>query len=105
MKKKHKIIIQSQKNITTIITDYLKQASDPIKQMQQYLHWVTRVKYLIELHICWKMQGFRGYPFDNLLPISLQLAKQEWKQVSDWIQEYRKSPGYKKDMEEFSKIY
>ena len=94
------IITKSQKSITDDIDNNLKQIDNPTLQIQKYLHWITRIKYLVELHICWKIQGFQGYPFDDILPISLQLAKQEWKLVHDWIQEYRESPEYEKELKE-----
>jgi hypothetical protein len=71
---------QIQKESLNALSKYLEQVKDPLEQFSAYLHWGARIKYLIELQICWEFQGFKDkLSWDKIFDLSLELTKKNLK--------------------------
>jgi len=86
-----KIETYYQKETIRQIKKLLESIEDDVERLSQYLSWIARAKYLIELKICWDLQGFDDYiSWIKLMNISLSLTKQEFAETQRQINECRK---------------
>lgn len=85
------------RDIKSILKSYEK---DPIEQLGQYLTWAVGTKYLIELRICWELQGFDDESWFEIVRLSLKLTKQEYDETQREVDKFRKSKDYDKFMED-----
>ena len=88
----NKIANKTQIDILKQISRMARIIKDDVKQLSFFCHWAVRAKYLIELYICWQLQGFK---YDSnidkkLLPLSQELAIQEIDETNKQISEIRK---------------
>jgi len=86
------------------IKNLLDIIKDPLEQLSSYIAWIVRIKYLIELKICWELQGFDSYfSWKKIHNISYDLTKQEFNETQKKINGFRRSKDYEKEMKEIEK--
>lgn len=86
-KREDRIIRSTKEKIYLSINEYLKCVGDPVEQFSAYLHLIVRSRYLIELAVCWQLQGFSSkHTWEKAVGLSQKCARQDWAETEKQCQ-------------------